>query len=192
MYRPPRMTPVLALLLVGAAQVTAQQPSTGLEFNGLPALNYDSDEGFGYGVLTELYHYGNGAVQPYLWTLQPTVFLTTEGRRDLTVFFDSPALLGDGWRIDGFAGVERQIATPYYGIGNATPYAPALEDEPDPFYYRFGRERRSVSLNLQRDLLGSRLRLLFGAGMKHATLDARPEDRGSTLLERELQGAPPP
>ena len=57
----------------------------------MPAINFDSDEGFGYGVVVELYRYGEGdEFDPYLLTLQPTVLLSTEGRRDFTVFFDTP------------------------------------------------------------------------------------------------------
>ena len=68
-----------ALLLTAPAGslLNAQDPPapTGWEPAGLPALNYDSDEGFGYGVLLELYNYGDGGYSPYRFTLQPTVFL---------------------------------------------------------------------------------------------------------------------
>ena len=100
------------LVSAGGWNLQAQQAErTGLEIAGLPALNYDSDEGFGYGVIAELYDYGAASRQPYEWTLQPTVFLTTGGRRDFTVFFDSPHTLPSGWRIDAFVGSEKQIAT---------------------------------------------------------------------------------
>ena len=74
-----------AMLTVGAVLLTLSAASplraqaspgpTGWEPTGLPALNYDSDEGFGYGVLFELYNYGDGGYSPYRFTLQPTVFL---------------------------------------------------------------------------------------------------------------------
>lgn len=179
----------LCALMPAAMRAQTLPRATGLELNGLPALNYDSDEGFGYGVLTELYHYGDGTAEPYLWTLQPTVFLTTGGRRDFTVFFDSPALLPSGWRLDAFLGSQKQISTPYYGIGNDTPFDAAREEEPDPFYYRFGNTRVSATANVQREVFGLPLRVLLGVGAARTTLVTVPEGRGTTLLADELAAA---
>lgn len=190
--------PVLAGLALGAHSVSAQVPPPegepvpiGLEVGALPALNFDSDEGFGYGALAELYHYGDGTRAPYVWTLQPTIFLTTEGRRDFTLFLDAPHVLPRGWRLDAFLGSEKQIATPYYGMGNEAEYDAALEAEggPDPRFYRFGRTRRSATLNLQRSLGGTPLRALLGGGLVRTILDPVPEDEGVTLYAQEVASA---
>ena len=166
----------------------AQQVPTGLEIGGLPALNFDSDEGVGYGALVELYQYGQGGLRPYLWSLRPTVFLTSRGRRDFTVFFDAPHLLSNPWRLDAYLGSEKQIATPYYGVGNATPYDPMLDEEegPDPFYYRFGRTRRSATFNLQRNVAETPLRWLVGAGLVRTSVLPVPESDGTTLYQAEV------
>ena len=77
------------MLLIGFAppiDAVAQSESTGLDIGGLPARNFDADEGFGYGALVELYQYGQSGLRPYVWSLRPTVFLTSGGRRDFTVF----------------------------------------------------------------------------------------------------------
>lgn len=155
---------------------------TGRETGVLPALNFDSDEGFGYGVIAEIYEYGDGDVRPYVWTVQPTVFLTTEGRRDFTLFVDAPELR-DGWRLSAFLGREKQIATPYYGPGNASDYDPALESEegPDPFYYRFGRTQNSLRVDGQRSV-GARLRMLLGLGVVRTSLVTVPDGEGTTLF----------
>ena len=68
-------------LLAVPADGSGQTRSTGFEMGGLPALNFDADEGVGYGAVAQLYQYGDGSRAPYQWMLQPTVFLTTEGRR---------------------------------------------------------------------------------------------------------------
>ncbi|MDH5589053.1 MAG: BamA/TamA family outer membrane protein [Gemmatimonadota bacterium] len=190
-----RVVPLLCVLALAPTAVLAQSNengargsgalSTGLEVGALPALNYDADEGFGYGALAELYQYGDGARGPYLWTLQPTVFLTTGGRRDFTLFFDTPHLLPGGWRMDVFLGSEEQLATPYYGMGNDTPYEAALETDADPYYYRMGRTRRGMVVNLQRPLGGLPIRGLLGAGVVHIELDPVPDDQGTTLLAVE-------
>jgi outer membrane protein assembly factor BamA len=174
--------------LVQPVDVGAQERPTGLEVGALPAITFDADEGFGYGALVELYQYGDGALGPYMWSARPTVFLTTEGRRDFTLFFDAPHLLPDGWRLDAFLGTEEQIATPYYGVGNASAYDEALdlEDGPNPFFYRFGRNRRSATFNLQRPIRESKLRGLFGAGFVNTDITDVPEGDGTTLYAGEI------
>ena len=130
------------------APLRAQEAPTGWEPAGLPALNYDSDEGFGYGVLFELYNHGDGGYEPYRFTLQSTVFLTTGGRREFTLFFDAPHLLPEGWRIDAALRSERQFALPYYGLGNNSTYDASLEEAEGPYYYRFGRTQWKGATNV--------------------------------------------
>jgi len=173
------------LLLAVPLSVAAQTDRpTGLEFAGLPALNFDSDEGVGYGVMAEVYQYGDGTLAPYLWTIQPRVFITTRGRQDFTLSFDAPHLLPAGWRVNGFLGIEKRITTPYYGLGNESRFEEALEDPsgPNPHYYDFGRLRRSAIFNLQRNLPGTPLWALFGAGLVTTRVDPTPEDEGTTLF----------
>ena len=123
-------------------------------------------------------------------TLQPTVFLTTEGRRDFTVFFDAPGILPGGWRLDLFLGSEAQIATPYYGTGNESSYDDALEaeDGPNPRFYRFGRTRRSAMGNVQRGIGDTPLRVLFGIGAVWHSVTPTPELSGTTLFANEQAG----
>ena len=167
-------------------------PPTGWEFTGIPALNYDSDEGFGYGVVLQLYDYGQGGLLPYRTTVQPTLFFTTEGRRELTVFLDAPHLPG-GWRAGIFLATEKQIATPYYGPRNESVYEPRLEEGEDPFFYRFGRVRKLVQANLQRPIGELPLRFLVGAQLSHIEVDPTPKNEGTTLLQLELgAGGQPP
>ncbi len=180
----------MAVLLTAPAvsPLNAQEPPgpTGWEPTGLPALNYDSGEGFGYGVLFELYNYGDGGFSPYRFTLQPTVFLTTGGRRDFNVFFDAPHLLPEGWRIDASLGSERQIASPYYGLGNTSVYDALLEDTEGQYYYRFGRTRRRVAVNVQRGLWDLPIRVLAGVGATHTNIDPLPKDATGTLLSERI------
>ncbi len=187
------LLPLLLLLLAplsGPGGLAAQDGPTGREYAGLPALNFDADEGFGYGVLLELYDYGPGGLEPYRYTLQPTIFWTTGGRRDYTLFFDSPHVLPAGWRIDAYLASEEQIASPYYGLGNLSAYDPSLEDD-DPYFYRFGRTRVQLRVNVQRDLGRWGLRALGGVGIAHMRIDPVPHDSGSTLVEAVMaEGVP--
>ncbi|MFG1691022.1 BamA/TamA family outer membrane protein [Gemmatimonadota bacterium] len=173
--------------LLGQSAVQSEaEPLTRWEFAGVPALTYNSDEGFGYGAVMEMYKYGGAEQHPYLLTIRPKIYMTTKGRRDVTVFFDAPHLLPTGWRIDVFVGSKRQIATPYYGVGNRTGYDPALEEDPNPYYYRFERIRRSVNVNLQRKVGDLPLRILVGIGVSSVGILSVPEDSGTTLLHQEI------
>jgi len=185
------------ILTVTSDGVSAQRtqsekpPPKGWEFVGLPAVNFNSDEGVGYGALLEAYNYGNG-VQPYRFTIQPIVFFTTKGRRDFVIFFDAPNFLRDKWRLDAFAGREQQLATPYYGIGNDAAFDELLEDPPNDYYYRYGRTQLRILANLQRKFGRFPARGLFGAGFADVRTDATPFDSGTTLLAQQLGSVPEP
>ena len=175
----------VVVVAIAPSQLGAQTRPTGLEFGGVPAINYDADEGFGYGAIVELYHYGDGTRAPYLWTLQPTVFLTTEGRRDFTLFFDAPHALPGRWRLGAYLGSAKQLATPYYGLGNASAYDPDAVSDLNPYFYRFGRTRRSATVNLQHPLGDSPLRVLVGIGAVHGSIVTVPYSEGTTFLEQD-------
>lgn len=183
-----RLRHLLLALGCAATPVGVLAQATGIEVGALPALKVDSDDGFTYGVLAEIYEYRDGTRLPYIWTLQPKVELSTEGRRDVTLFVDAPHLLAEGWRVNGFLGYEKRISSPYYGIGNDAPYDAALESSagPNPRYYQFGRLRRSALFNLQRRVGESPLWGLFGAGLVSTRVDPTPRDEGSTLYAAEF------
>ena len=173
------------------AQSAAPSGAKGWEIVGLPALNFSTDEGFGYGALAQIYNYGAG-VQPYRYTIQPTLFLTTKGRRDVVVFFDAPKLLARDWRLDVNVSREQQLANPYYGVGNASVYDSTKERAPDAYYYRYGVVQYRLLTNLQHQLGSRPARVLIGMGFTHAKTDATPFDSGTTFLVSELAGAPAP
>jgi hypothetical protein len=176
---------LLTLPVCAIAQTPA--PVSRWEIAALPSLGFDSDEGFGYGAFGEIYRHREG-VRPYVWTLQPNIDLSTRGRRDIVAFFDAPHLLPGGWRFDVFAGSERHLATPYFGIGNATVHDAGMDDGDgaNPYYYRFGRDRQRAAITFQRPLGATSYRILLGAGASHMTLDDTPYDEGTTLLAAEL------
>jgi hypothetical protein len=176
---------LLAPRIVPAQQSASRTPAMGWEFVGLPALNFATDEGLGYGVLLEAYNYGSG-VQPYRYTIQPTVFLTTKGRRDFVVFFDAPKLLPHPWRVDALIAREEHLATPYYGLGNASPYDSLNEVEPNAYFYRYGKRQFRFATNLQRSLGSRPARLLVGLGFTDVRTDPTPFDSGNTLFAADF------
>jgi outer membrane protein assembly factor BamA len=173
-----------------STSVHAQQRPRGLEISGLPALNFDADEGFGYGLILALYGYDPSSVT-YRWTIQPTAFLTTQGRRDYTLFFDAPSSREHPWRVTAYAGREQQLAAPYYGLGNATPYDSSLEHGSTRYFYRYGRDRTRLTTDVQHGIGHPSLRALVGAGVSVDKIDLTPFDSGTTLLARDLSGRTP-
>jgi outer membrane protein assembly factor BamA len=181
--------PTLLLLATAASSLAAQRPAA-VEVSGIPALNFDADEGLGYGAILALYKYEPGSTT-YRWTVQPTLFMTTRGRRDYTLFFDSPSTDTRPWRVTAYAGREQQLAAPYYGIGNETAYDAALETGPTRYYYRYGLDRFRASADVQHTLGRTSLRYLIGAGAASEKVDLTPFDSGSTLIESDMNGRQP-
>jgi len=178
------------LLLAATASSLAAQRQSGVEVSGIPALNFDADEGFGYGAILALYKYEPRSAT-YRWTVQPTVFMTTRGRRDYTLFFDSPSTDARPWRLTAYAGREQQLAAPYYGVGNETTYDAALETGATRYYYRYGLDRLRASADVQHTLGTPSLRYLVGVGASSETVDLTPFDSGSTLIESDMNGRQP-
>lgn len=175
---------VLALVVLAAAESRAQQAAhpRGLGISGIPAVGFDADEGFGYGAILQVSDYGDGTVAPYRFMLQPTVFFTSKGRRDMLVFVDAPHALPGDWRFSGIIGRQQQLATPYYGTGNTSVFNDALVTKSNPYYYRYGRTVRLATGNLQHSIGLPSVRLLVGAGIQDTKLKATPYDSGTTLF----------
>ena len=182
-------TRILAVLLaLATTHASAQTPAvtpTGRSVKGLPALNFDADEGLGYGAIVQFYDYGDGSVAPYRFSLQPTLFLTTRGRRDATLFLDAPHLLSNGWRLGAQLAREQQLTAPYYGVGNSTLAQANATSGPNPYYYRFGRTVVRANADLQHELGLRALRGFVGVGARRAEVHTIPYDSGTTLLAQE-------
>lgn len=170
----------------GIANAQAVARPTGHSLTGLPALSFDADEGFGTGVIVQYYDYGNPGVTPYRFSLQPTIFGTTRGRRDVILFLDAPHLLPANWRMGGGVAREQQLATPYYGIGNESKSDTLLSRSPNPYYYRFGRTVLRANADFQHDVGLPALRVLVGGALRNVTIRPVPYDSGTTLLAQQF------
>jgi outer membrane protein assembly factor BamA len=186
------LTTCCLLSVLPGAEAHAQPGGARWEVSGIPALNYDADEKFGYGAILQFYNYAGDPSLPYRLTIQPTVFLTTGGRREFTLFMDAPNVGGSGWRVDANAAYESLRAAPYYGIGNNTVRDETLEEEPNSMYYRYGRQRVQLTSNVQRRIGATPLRVLIGAGASRSVIDEIPSGTSVTLLSTEHGGGEAP
>jgi hypothetical protein len=89
---------------------------TGIGFGGVPAVNYNSDEGFGFGVIGAFYRY-NGDVDPYKWAIDTQIFATTRNVHHHRVIFDVLELAGGRLRLSGRVKFEASRAEHYCGLG---------------------------------------------------------------------------
>jgi hypothetical protein len=104
----------------------AEKKPDRLEFGGLPATNYDSDLGVGFGVIATLAKFSPG-YRPYRWRIEFLLYATAKrapGRgveipfHDDYVNIDLPGLWGNRLRINSVLGFRKFSTTGYYGLGN--------------------------------------------------------------------------
>lgn len=178
-------TPGAGPSLDRTATVLVVADSSRWEAAALPALSYDADEGFGYGLMGAVYAYGPSGGSPYRFTLQPKVLRTTGGRRDYEIFFDAPGRLLEGWYLTAELFREKLLAAPYYGTGNDAPYRPELE-ETHPHYYRYRQVRNEASVTIQRAVSEFPIRLLAGwrLGWSRYEPHARAAPEANLFLQR--------
>ena len=91
----------LFLLCVSSMGLAQQKNDTlqaetkyGWTFGALPVVSYDSDRGFKYGGLVNLYNYGSGETYPeYLQSIYLEISRTTKGSGINQLLFDSEHLI---------------------------------------------------------------------------------------------------
>lgn len=110
-----------------AAKPDGKDPNR-LEFGGLPALNYDSDTGFGFGVIGTLVGFDPG-YRPYRWRIKFLLYAAAkkspDGGTELAyhddyVILDLPGLMEDRLRLQLQTGFRRASTAGYYGLGSAS------------------------------------------------------------------------
>ncbi len=116
--------PCVAVAEEPAEESTASRGRT--EWGIFPEASFDTDVGFGVGVLGNVARLEPG-IQPWKLKVTAQVFLTLgrgpDGRFRIPytndyLDFDLPALAGGRVRVSGRAYFRRQTNTPWYGIGN--------------------------------------------------------------------------
>ncbi|MBU1635892.1 hypothetical protein KJ762_15510, partial [bacterium] len=99
----------MALLLTVSVLFAQEKERTGWGWGGVPAINYNADEGFGYGIVGNIFNYADGGYVPYYWTVQPQIFFTTGGKQEHWLWFDSPYILGKGIRLTAEIKMLKQL-----------------------------------------------------------------------------------
>lgn len=164
---------VFVIALSMGVAIGQDDAPTGWSFGGVPAIAYNSDTGFLYGAILDIYNYGDGSKYPdYMYTTRLTWTRTTKGSGENIIFFDSKYLLPYDVRITAEAAYLTEQALPFYGFnGYETKYHPGWEDkenEDDPYrsrvYYRHERNITKLTADFQKQVFHKNARAILGLG----------------------------
>jgi outer membrane protein assembly factor BamA len=140
----------------------------GWNFGVLPAVAFDSDIGFQYGIVANAYNYGDGTYYPsYKHALYVEWSRTTKGSGKNQIMFDSEHLIPN-IRVSAEASYLTEQALYFYGFnGYEAYYNRGYETKNDPsyiskMYYRIDRKLTRFNLSVQGNIIGRTLRWLAG------------------------------
>ncbi len=141
---------------------------TGFGFAAIPAIAYDSDLGFLYGVIGTMYHYGDGSNYPLY---NHKVFVewsrTTKGSGKNILQYDNRNLIPNG-RINIEASYLTEQALDFYGFNGYNSYfgEQYLDKTSDDYisrlYYRHDRKLLRLKSDFQGRLFSDNWRWLAG------------------------------
>lgn len=183
---------VAGLLALSTCQVlSADNVKTGLGFGALPAISFDSDLGFQYGAIVNLYHYGDGKEYPnYKHSLYMEWSRYTKGTGINRLMYDSEKLIkGIRTTVDLTYLTDQMLN--FYGFnGNQT----AFSELATRSFYSYERNMFRIKADLQGNFGDSDLGWVGGytfydfniGSVDYAKLELQPDVDGS-LYDRYVQ-----
>jgi Omp85 superfamily domain len=91
---------------------------TGWDIQGVPAINFNTDDGFGYGAILMLVDRADGSYEPFRYSLMLQFFQTTRQVASHIISLDAPRFMDSQWRMGLELAYARTLFAPYYGLGN--------------------------------------------------------------------------
>lgn len=178
------MSPVRLLAQDGSAEPADGVVKKGWTFGALPAISYNSDLGFQYGGLINLYYFGDGTTYPkYMHSLYGEVSRYTKGSGINRFFYDSEYLIPN-IRVTADISYLTEKALDFYGFnGYDAVYNPAWEDNEaiddykSRMFYRHDRSMFRTMVDFQGSLSGRALRWVAGFGILHNSVGSVDIDR---------------
>jgi outer membrane protein assembly factor BamA len=178
---------ILAMLIILEAMASGQSDSVrvakkadkikkGWNVGPVPAIAFDSDIGFKYGAVVNLFHYGDGSQYPkYRHFLYFEWSRTTKGSGINQFTYDSEYLI-PGIRISAEASLPMEQALDFYGFNGYNSYynADYENDESDDYisrmFYRQERKLTRLKADFQGKITGQEFRWFAGIEYNHAQL----------------------
>lgn len=145
----------------------------GLNFGALPTITYDTDLGFQYGALVNLYHYGDGSRYPtYNHSLYFEVSRFTKGSGINRFYYDSDKLI-KGLQTSVDISYLSDQAYDFYGFnGYDAVVNPDWIDDTQPDYvyktrmfYKYDRKMFRFKVDLQGKLSGDKIKWAAGINL---------------------------
>jgi outer membrane protein assembly factor BamA len=171
----------------------ADKIKRGWNFGGLPVIAYDSDIGFKYGALVNVFHYGDGTLYPkYKHSLYFEWSRTTKGSGINQFTYDSEHLI-PGIRISAEASLLTEQSLDFYGFnGYESYYNPAYENDKSPQYisrmfYNMDRRLTRLKADFQGKITGQEFRWFAGIEYNHAkmgTVDINKLNKGKDTQDQ--------
>ncbi len=141
---------------------------TGWNFGALPTITFDTDLGFQYGALVNLYHYGDGSRYPrYNHSLYFEVSRYTKGSGINRFYYDSDRLI-PGLQTSLDISYLSDQAYDFFGFNgyDAVYNAGWKDDESDDYltrmFYKYDRKLFRFKVDLQGKLAGDHVRWITG------------------------------
>lgn len=169
--------PFLFLLLGGFCLAVGESPApdakSGWNVGGVPAIAYNTDTGFRYGIVLNFFNYGDGSIYPdYHYSIYGEWSRTTKGSGINQLFFDSKYLMPYGIRVTAEINYLTEKALDFYGFNGveSTFNKSFVDDDPanpdyiSRVYYRHERKLFRVTSDFQGQLMHKNLRWLVGFG----------------------------
>lgn len=181
----------LALALLFSASLTAQEADStsskkeekvksGFNIGGLPVVAYNSDIGFKYGALLNLYWYGDGSRYPqYDHSLYLEWSRTTKGNGINQVTYETDKLIPGIRSLFEFSYLTEK-ALDFYGFnGYQAVYDLDFEQEgvdqygdANRLFYRHSRKLLRIKADLQGEIIGQKFRWLGGIAYYGSSIDS--------------------
>lgn len=158
---------------ISAQSDVSEKVKTGWTFGALPAISYNTDLGFQYGALVDLYFYGDGSTYPrYMHKIYAEVSRYTKGSGVNRLFYDSEFLIPN-IRVTADLSYFTEKALDFYGFNGYNSVYDAIWEDDDPvnmeyksrMFFRHERNMFRFTLDLQGQLAGRELRWIGGFGL---------------------------
>lgn len=152
-----------------AEKFSGNNPKNSYSFGILPVLSFNSDEGFGYGIIAQIDEKANKKYSPYLLSHRIVMKQSTGGTSEFSYRFDSKYLLPKELRITLELKYKANKLEPFHGFGGAqTRYEEAYTDSMSGglfrgiYYYKYYKKFFRISTILQGSIIENKFRWLGG------------------------------
>lgn len=189
----------ISCLIVLSSTFAQEKGKKGFSFGALPAISYDSDLGFQYGALVNLYHYGDGSNFPkYDHSLYLELSTYTKGTTIARIRYDSDKLISKVRTTLDIAYVPDQMSDFYGFNGYQSNYnTDELIYPSNPYYDGLGLSNEKYNLfyknekntfRIKADFQGYFGESKFGWVAGYAFYNFKTDNVNNTKLEIEKVG----